>query len=397
MRLAILLLPLTPLALATAASSRTAPPVVAAPVQSELGAALAEARAAEAAAQRYEREAQAALNDAARMRLQQSAAVESIAAAEARIGASEARLRLTAAALAAQRRALARQREPAAALMAGLALMAARPPLLAILDEGSTREFIHVRLLLDHTLPEVRRRTAALSLAVERTAALRERAARDLAALDRERRQADRRRAEFAALERQALRLAGEYGAGALGAGDVALARAEALQQARDTARSADRAGRVAAELAAIPPVPPSPFGSSEPPTPAPLLYLLPSDAPVIEGFGSVSAAGIRSRGVTLGSRRGSPVQAPAGGTVRFSGPFRSWDGIVIIDHGGGWTSLLLNVAATIPPGTRVRAGQPLGRALGPVGVELSRNGNHVSPALIAGSSRTLSKAGRNG
>ena len=40
--------------------------------------------------------------------------------------------------------------------------MSERPPLLAILDQGSTEEFVRVRLLLDSTLPTIRARTASL-------------------------------------------------------------------------------------------------------------------------------------------------------------------------------------------------------------------------------------------
>jgi septal ring factor EnvC (AmiA/AmiB activator) len=90
-------------------------------------------------------------------------------------------------------------------------------------------------------------------------------------------------------------------------------------------------------------------------------------------------------------------VIAPADGTVRFSGPFRDYDGVLIIDHGGGWISLIVNVSSPIGPGARVRAGDPIGRALGPLGVELSQNGRRISPALIAGSSPSLSKPAKGG
>ena len=87
----------------------------------------------------------------------------------------------------------------------------------------------------------------------------------------------------------------------------------------------------------------------------------------------------------------------PASGTVRFAGPFRDYDGIVIIDHGGGWMSLILNVSTPLKRGERVRLGGPLGRALGAIEVELARNGTRVSPALIAGSSQCLSNGGEDG
>jgi hypothetical protein len=49
-------------------------------------------------------------------------------------------------------------------------------------------------------------------------------------------------------------------------------------------------------------------------------------------------------------------------------------------------------VSSPLATGTAVRIGDPLGRALGPISVELSRDGTHLSPALIAGSSVPLSK-----
>jgi septal ring factor EnvC (AmiA/AmiB activator) len=113
--------------------------------------------------------------------------------------------------------------------------------------------------------------------------------------------------------------------------------------------------------------------------------------------LGEISPSGVRSRGTTLATPRGARLQAPADGIIRFAGAFRDYDGVIIIDHGGGWSSLLINVAAPVQPGARIRRGAPLGRALGPLGVELSHHGQHWSPALIAGSSQALSKKGKGG
>jgi septal ring factor EnvC (AmiA/AmiB activator) len=88
---------------------------------------------------------------------------------------------------------------------------------------------------------------------------------------------------------------------------------------------------------------------------------------------------------------------APAGGIVRFSGPFRDYDGVVILDHGDAWMSLIVNVSSPLKRGDRVRLGDALGRALGEVRLELSHNGRRFSPALIAGSSQTLSNGGKGG
>ena len=115
------------------------------------------------------------------------------------------------------------------------------------------------------------------------------------------------------------------------------------------------------------------------------------------EGLGSVNSSGVRSRGLTLATGRGVAVAAPAGGIVRFSGPFRDYDGILIIDHGHGWMTLLLNMVSPLKPGERVKMGDPIGRTLGSLGVELSHNGRRFSPALIAGSSASLSKGSKGG
>jgi septal ring factor EnvC (AmiA/AmiB activator) len=275
--------------------------------------------------------------------------------------------------------------------------MSERPPLLAILDEGSTEQFVRVRLLLDSTLPAIRARTAALRAELDQGRALQQRA--DLARRDliASRDTLTRRKAEFAALEAQAMQLAASRGGEALGAGDVALARGEEAEQLSSEAQRSRSAAAMAAELARMPAPPARPGGGPQAPAISPFGYQLPSNAPVVDGLGSVAPNGVRSRGLTLATTRGAPVVVPAPGVVRFSGPFRSYDSVVIIDHGGGWMSLLLNVSSPLHQGDRVTAGQPLGRALGRIGVELSRNGRHLSPALIAGSSQSLSKSPKEG
>jgi murein hydrolase activator len=378
------------------AASAPVPPV-ADPLSVQLARATAEARAADTEAARLEKSAREARHEADRLRGRQAAAAQAIAAAEARISASDARIRILASEIAARRQRLAQQQAPAGALLAGLAMMASRPPMLAILDGGSTDELVRVRLLLDSTLPVIRRRTAALSAEIEQGRQLQRSADGARAALVRERQQLAERRREFAALEEQVLRLAEQRGSEALGAGDVALAMGEQATSLSQEQQRRFAARQIATELAALPPAPPRPGSASGGGVRAPLSYRLPSAAPVVEGFGSISPAGIRSRGLTLATARGARVQVPASGIVRFSGPFRSYDGIVIIDHGRGWMSLIVNVSSPLQPGAPVETGQPLGRALGRIGVELSQNGRRMSPALIAGSSQKLSNRGKYG
>ena len=358
--------------------------------------ALAEARAADTQVARLQKAADQAQNEVERIRAQQAAAAGAIAAAEARISAADASARVFATQIAARRERLREEQAPATALLGSLAVMAERPPLLAILDQGSTREFVRVRLLLDSTLPAIRARTASLRAELDRGRQLQQRAQEARANLVGSRNALADRKRDFAALEAKAAKLAEQRGGELLGAGDVALARGEEAAMLAGQAQRSSAARSIAAEFSRLP-APPARPGTAKTRSEVPFAYVLPAPAPVSEGLGAVAPNGVRSRGLTLATPRGASVSVPASGTVRFSGPFRSYDAVVIIDHGGGWMSLLLNVASPSKPGEKVQVGQPLGRAIGRIGVELSRNGHHVSPALIAGSSQSLSKAPKEG
>ncbi|MCA1654272.1 MAG: murein hydrolase activator EnvC [Sphingomicrobium sp.] len=373
-----------------------ATPVLAAPDQPlasperQLADARAEVARASAEEQRLTAETSRAGNEVAKLAGEQRAAGAAIAAAEARIDAAKATLAIARAAEAAQQQRLAERQAPAAALLAGLVSMGRRPPLLALAD-GSAEEFVRVRALLDATLPAIRARTAALSTglaAARRTQQIALAARDDLA---RQRAGLDQQRTRFAELEQRALTRQAQLAAQALGAGDVTLAGGETLADLSGEANRRSAGLAAAHELARLDPLPSRPLADPVRPPATPFPYRLPAEAPVIAGLGSVDPNGVRSRGLTLGTGRGTTVIAPADGTIAFAGPYRRADGVVIIDHGDGWKSLIVNVATTLPKGSRVHLGDPLGRALGSLQVELSRDGANVSPAFIAASSAMLS------
>jgi septal ring factor EnvC (AmiA/AmiB activator) len=367
------------------------------PLDAALQSARSEQAAAEAEAARLDKLASQARSEADRLQAEQAAAAQGIEAAESRITTADARLRLAAALMTAHRAQLERQQRPVASLLAGLALMARRPPLLALADRGSTDEFVKVRILLDSTLPAIRRRTRAIAADVAEDERLRGQAAAARAELVRGRQDLVLRRDRFASLERQAEQRSLAAGGKALSVGDVAIAaREEADRLLRE--QSGGRSARALAEqLAAGGAIPARPFAPASEAFHPPFRYQLPAAAAVSDGLGSVDSSGVRSRGITLETPSGSQLAAPADGIVRFSGPFRDFDGVLIIDHGGGWLSLLVNVSSPLRPGQKVEFGEPLGRALGPIQVELSHNGRRFSPALIAGSSRSLSNRAKRG
>jgi murein hydrolase activator len=367
------------------------------PLDGEIRQARAEQAAAEARAARLQRTADQARSEADRLHAEQESAAQALEAAEARITAADAQLRLVSAALAARRQQLADEQRPVSSLLTALAVMGQRPPLVAIADRGSIDEFVKVRLLLNTTMPVIRARTSALSAQLSQAERLEQAAGAAKAELVASRQDMVARRNRFAALESKAIAAANASGSQALSASDVALAAGENVEKLQGGEAGTRMAAELAAELAQDDPAPARPVAPEAGAVGAPFPYRLPVAADVTDGLGSVNSSGVRSRGLTLATARGAAVAAPADGLVRFSGPFRDYDGILIIDHGRGWMTLLLNVSSPLKTGDRVRLGDAIGRTLGPLGVELSQNGRRISPALIAGSSASLSKAAKGG
>ena len=105
-------------------------------------------------------------------------------------------------------------------------------------------------------------------------------------------------------------------------------------------------------------------------------------------GFGAPQASGL-SRGLTLAPIAGAQVVAPAAGRIAFAGPYRGYGNIVIVEHDGGWTSLVTGLARSqVDIGETVVAGAPLGSAdptEPSVTLELRHDGEPVNPLLYTG------------
>jgi len=392
MRRAIFVLMLCPLLAGSALAQAGGEPLDAA-----LKRALADQASADAQTARLEQAAARAKGEADRLHAEQAAAAQAIDAAEARIGAADARLRLTSAYVTAFRQRLAVEQEPVSALLAGLATMAQRPPLLALANRGGTDQLVEVRLLLDSTMPVIRSRTARLSAQLAQGQQVQQAAIAARSELSRSRDVLFQRRQRFAALEQKAVQRSLTSGGQALAASDASMAVGEDVEKLRGEESGSQSIRAVASQFAEQDPAPPSPFPPDARGPNPPFAYQLPAAAAVTEGVDSVSDSGVQSRGIELATYRGAPVTASADGTVKYSGPFRGYDGVLIIDHGGGWLTLIVNVASSLHPGDKVQLGAPVGRALGPLEVELSQNGRRISPALIAGSSPSLSKGAKGG
>ena len=351
----------------------------------------AEAIAAETESRRLSTAAGQARGEAARLAANRLAAAAAIAAAEARISELDVSLVAREALVRANEARLAEKQAPVAALVAGLVNLGRRPPLVSLADDHDLTQMVRMRALLDVAVPRIRADSAAFAtdLAVSRGLANEARAAR--LRLAEARATLTKRQQAFAQLETRVLDRAAWLDAGAIGADDRMLTASEGIATLGNQWER-ERAGRrLARDLAVLPTPPSRPFAPDSPHLAPPLAYILPIDAQVIDGLGQISASGIRSRGTTFATRPGTAVLAPADGMLIFAGPFRRHDGIAVIDHGKGWMSLLVGVRPTLSRGTKVARGTMLGRAIGPVTIELSINGRPRSAALTAGASQSLS------
>jgi septal ring factor EnvC (AmiA/AmiB activator) len=116
----------------------------------------------------------------------------------------------------------------------------------------------------------------------------------------------------------------------------------------------------------------------------------MPVGGRVLSGVGELNDAGVHARGLTLAVEGGQDVRAPADGRVVFAGPFRTYDFVLILDHGGGWTSVVTDLAAmAVSVGQQVERGTAIGRTGGDDGrltVELRFQGRPVPiTALLSG------------
>ncbi|MHA6718348.1 murein hydrolase activator EnvC family protein [Sphingomonas sp. RS6] len=343
--------------------------------------AAARARAAQARSKAMTQAAARERDEAARAVAEESAAAATIAATEADIAAANAHIAMLDAMLDRQRRALFERQSPVLRLVAALQAMARRPALLAIAQPGSMRDMVHVRAMLATIRPAVEARSADARADLDRVRSLRNATAGALASLREAQARLERQR--LAALELQAehrLR-ASTLQRTAIDESDRALALGETVRAiAAQMTREQDAAQTEATLRALLGPLPRPGSADGRGAAPMPGAYRLPVAGRVITGFGTLSDAGVRARGITLACAPGARVAAPADGVIAYAGRFGDYGGVVIVDHGDGWTSLVSGLAAlSVRLGDRVVAGAPIGTAARTpapqVTVELRRRG----------------------
>lgn len=156
-------------------------------------------------------------------------------------------------------------------------------------------------------------------------------------------------------------------------------AEEQAARAAREAAAAAAKAGpaqrQQAAQQSTV-----KPFSQAEGEMP------FPARGTVVVKYGQMTEMGVPSRGITIATRANAQVVAPYEGQVVFSGPFRGYGLLLIIEHGEGYHTLLAgmaridgNVGQHLLPGEPVGVmGQTESKPL--LYVELRRNGQPVNP-----------------
>jgi septal ring factor EnvC (AmiA/AmiB activator) len=317
---------------------------------------------------------------------------------------------------------LAHRRQQTALTLAALQRLALRPPDALIAAPGTPLETVRGALLLTSAVPALMARTNSLRGELESLTRVRREIAESKAALDRalgargaaseeiaslieakaallaeteeERKKASERAAALAAeandMRDLLARLAAEQERAATAQNSV---RSREEQQALDAEilklpNSSARPAEPSAEVAALGPqaVPLIERPTLVRPFPSvPGGLLMPARGTVTRRFDPSAASGALSKGVTIETLTGAQVVAPFDGHVVFQGPFRGYGAILIIEHTGGYHTLLSGLGRIdVAVGQWLLAGEPVGvmssDGLPELYVELRRASQPIDP-----------------
>jgi septal ring factor EnvC (AmiA/AmiB activator) len=108
----------------------------------------------------------------------------------------------------------------------------------------------------------------------------------------------------------------------------------------------------------------------------------LPVNGVKIRDFGTPDSTGGAERGLSIATRAGAQVTAPADAWVVYAGPFRSYGQLLILNAGGGYHLLLAGMERiSVDLGQFVLAGEP---------VAVMGSGSHIAAILATGSSQPV-------
>ncbi len=293
---------------------------------------------------------------------------------ETRIAASEGRISGLDSNARTIRSSLDERRGVIAEILAALQRIGRRPPPALMVRPEDALQAVRTAMLLGAVLPEMRVEAEALVADLTELARVRreiaaelETASRDLAALsqdrqrmtllveERQKRQADTERALQAERERAAelartadslkdlLAKLEHDGAGQARSGETV---ARAAKDGRASLAALKDPGRLAPAIA---------FAAAKGVLP------LPVNGVRIREFGAADRLGSTEKGLSIATRSGAQVTAPCDGWVVYSGPFRSYGQLLILNAGGGYHVLLAGMERiSVDLGQFVLTGEPV-------------------------------------
>jgi septal ring factor EnvC (AmiA/AmiB activator) len=334
-----------------------------------------------------EAEAEAIRTDRARLNAALIETSAKMRQAQGRMADIERRLELAAGSEEAIRKSLAARRDVLADILATLQRMGRRPPPAVLASPEDALRAVRASMMLGALLPELRIEAQSLASDLTDLMNLRKSIALEKDRLDREAQVFARdgeRLATLVEARQSALREAEQKLAEqrqrsaelARQSGDVKelISRSEseiaAAGRAAAEARAAEENMRKAADAAQArgqPRVAALPF--NDPSRLAPKIAFadargrlpLPAAGRLLKNFGAPDGLGSTEKGLSIGTRPSAPVSAPADGWVAFSGPYRTYGQLLIINAGGGYYVVLAGMERiSVEVGQFVLAGEPV-------------------------------------
>ena len=354
--------------------------------EQELEAARTRQKSAEEAQAKLKAEITALGRDRTQLNQQLIDTAASVRTVETKIDDTEARLRALNGREQEMRASLDSRRADIVEVLAALQRAGRRtPPALLVRPEDALQS-LRTAMLLGAVVPELRGRAERIASELGELVALRKTIAteRDQLASDRDRVRSDQSRLTALVEERQRQQAAREKDLDAENARAIALSKqvgdlqglitkmeqdlqsaAKAAEKAAEAARQAEAKAAASANTAAK--SGPGVFKDRSRTAPAIAfasargLLPLPVNGNKIRDFGGSDGVGGVQKGISLATKPGSQVTTPCDGWVVYSGPFRSYGQLLILNAGGGYHVLIAGMERiSVNIGQFVLTGEPV-------------------------------------
>ena len=312
---------------------------------------------------------------------------------EAQVAATETRLKALDGNELGIRKSLEGRRAVIGEVLAALQRIGHRPPPALIASPEDALQSVRTAMLLGAVLPEMRHEVEALANDLtnlldvrKKIAGERDRLKTEVASLgdertrmtalvgERQKQQAEREKA-LSAERARASQLAHQVD----NLKDLIAKLEQGLDPATRAAREAGRGDKRSAMSALRDPgrlAPAVSFASLRGQVPIPVNGVKLKEFGVPDGVGGVE------KGVSIATRAGAQVTAPADGWVVYAGPFRSYGQLLILNAGNGYHILLAGMERiSVDLGQFVLTGEP---------VAVMGNGSHIAAILATGSSQPV-------